>query len=131
MNSSLCKNPSFFTVAQLRLLSNRLYKSHSVKITARSQVFGQKTQIHDWGAPLQHRTWVPHAPSPNLQTTPRTLPEFHKADKPTYHALGSQKDWLENVVLASDTQELQQSEECSPWADGTDEPRDTQKGRQL
>lgn len=35
MNSSLCKNPSFFTVAQLRFITNHLYKSHSVKITVR------------------------------------------------------------------------------------------------
>lgn len=88
MNSSLCKNPSFFIVAQPRLLSNCLYKSHSVKITARSLVFGQKTQIHAWGALLQHRTWVPHDPSPNPQTTPRTPLELHKADKPIQHALG-------------------------------------------
>lgn len=42
MNTSLCKNPSFFMVAQLRFISNRLYKSHSVKITAKSWVFCQK-----------------------------------------------------------------------------------------
>lgn len=35
MNTSLCKNPSFFMVAQLRFISNHLYKSHSVKITAK------------------------------------------------------------------------------------------------
>lgn len=45
MNSSICKNHSFFIVVQPRFTSNRPYKSHSVKITAKSGVFNQKNSI--------------------------------------------------------------------------------------
>lgn len=62
-----------------------------------------QAEIHACGALLQQSTWVPHDPSPNPQTTPRSPPELHKADKPIQQSLGSQKDWLENVVLASVT----------------------------
>lgn len=33
-------------------------------------------------------------------------PKLHQAHKPFQNSLGSQKDWLENVVLPSVTQEL-------------------------
>lgn len=86
-------------------------------------------EIRVCGALLQQRTWVPHD-SLLTQGLHQGPPEPHKADKPIQHSLGSQKDRLGNVVWAPVTQKLQQSEECPRWADGTDEPREAQKGQQ-